>query len=412
MKRYGAMGGQRRNANMGTSRHPHLNLLRGHRRAHAQPRWVRVLISLGLSVALVGTCYVGLLYVGFYAVKFHVTDVSGTVDPNSDQYNQLSRSLLNIPLDQLHLPTIGNVNDQLERLVAAQEGCQLAIVQAAYPVNATKITAAKSAGADHDTLVKMAFAVGLRASDQRVRTAIEGCLSNPDTAVPDHITPSATNVFPWAGREEWSVAAAGFTKDRDIINHAAQEIGIEPRTIVAAGFVEQMRLYFTQRELYEKFFQPLKILGNATQFAWGVMAIKEATAIDVERHLKTTASSYYLGADRSHLLDFTSDNHDAERLARLTDEDNHYYSYLYGGLELEQFITQWQKAGYDIRHRPEILATLYNIGFSRSKPNTNPQVGGSTLTIADTPYTFGALAFEFYYSGELLDVFPYSPASS
>lgn len=412
MRRCDATGDQRQNANMSTSRHPRLNLMRGHHRAHAQPRWVRVLLSIGLSAALVATCYVGLLYVGFYAVKFHVTDVTGTVDPNSDQYNQLSRSLLNIPLEQLHLPTIGNVNDQLEQLASAQERCQLAIVEAAYPVNAAKIIAAKSGGADHDTLIKMAFAVGLRASDQRVRVAIDGCLSNPDTAVPDNFTAVSANAFPWAGREEWSVAAAGFTKDRDVIKHAAQEIGIESRTIVAAGFVEQMRLYFTQRELYEKFFQPLKILGNATQFAWGVMAIKEATAIDVERHLKTTQSSYYLGAERSHLLDFTSNDHDAERLARLTDEDNHYYSYLYGGLELEQFIAQWQRAGYNIRHRPEILATLYNIGFSRSRPNTNPQVGGSTLTIADTPYTFGALAFEFYYSGELLDVFPYSPASS
>jgi hypothetical protein len=39
----------------------------------------------------------------------------------------------------------------------------------------------------------------------------------------------------------------------------------------------------------------------------------------------------------------------------------------------------------------------------------NPSVGGSTIAIKEKKYSFGALAFEFYYSGEMVDVFPYKP---
>jgi hypothetical protein len=172
--------------------------------------------------------------------------------------------------------------------------------------------------------------------------------------------------------------------------------------------VEQLRLYFTQREIFKKFFQPLKVLGNATQFAWGVMAIKEATAIDIEAHLKDTKSPWYLGAAFEHSLDYAAGADVAkERFARLTNEGNHSWSYRYGGIELLQFMSQWKHAKHPIDDRPEIIATLFNIGFGHSRPSANPKVGGSTLTIAGTKYTFGALAYEWYYSGALASVFPY-----
>lgn len=367
------------------------------------------MIGVGLSLGLLGTAYVGVLMVGFYALKFHVTDVAGVIDPHSDDYGALSRSLLNIPIEQLHLPGVDSRDEGLQKLAAAQDRCQIAVVNAAYPTNGGRLTAALSSGAPHDVLAKMVFAVRLRDSDPAFLMALDGCLNQPESPAVANLTRHSNNVFPWANREEWGVAQAGFTKDKQSIDAAAGSAGVEARMIVAAGFVEQMRLYFTQREVYEKFFKPLQILGTATKFAWGVMAIKEATAIDVERHLTDTRSNFYLGQTKAHALDFTTPDQNGERFTRLTNEKDHRYSYLYGGFELAQFIEQWRRAGFDISRRPEILATLYNIGFSRSKPNANPQVGGSTILIADTNYTFGALAFEFYYSGELTDVFPYTP---
>jgi hypothetical protein len=107
-------------------------------------------------------------------------------------------------------------------------------------------------------------------------------------------------------------------------------------------------------------------------------------------------------------LDFatSTENIDSERFNRVTDEHNHYYTYLYAAILLKQIEKQWLNAGFDISNKPEILATLYNIGFANSKPNAYPQAGGAEIEIAGTKYSFGQLAYEFYYSNELLDIFP------
>ena len=42
-----------------------------------------------------------------------------------------------------------------------------------------------------------------------------------------------------------------------------------------------------------------------------------------------------------------------------------------------------------------------------SKSKKNPGVGGSVFKVHDKEYTFGGVAFDFYYSGELSDLFPY-----
>ena len=96
-----------------------------------------------------------------------------------------------------------------------------------------------------------------------------------------------------------------------------------------------------------------------------------------------------------------------ERINRLTDYHNHFYSYMYAAIFLKQVKMQWQRAGFPIDNRPEILATLFNVGYPQSQPKKNPQVGGSTITIYEKPYSFGAIAYQFYYSGELYDIFPF-----
>ena len=178
--------------------------------------------------------------------------------------------------------------------------------------------------------------------------------------------------------------------------------------IVANMIVEQLRLFNSEREIFKKFFEPLKILCSANKISLGVMGIKEKTAIDIENHLKDPASVFYLGKEAENILDFsTSENIVQERYNRLASEKDHYYSYLYGGLYLKQIIKQWGKEGYDIKYRPEIIGTLFNVGFPQSKPNPDPKVGGSKIKIGEKEYSFGSLVYEFYYSGEILEEFPY-----
>jgi hypothetical protein len=48
------------------------------------------------------------------------------------------------------------------------------------------------------------------------------------------------------------------------------------------------------------------------------------------------------------------------------------------------------------------------LGYQKSKPKKNPVAGGSTFDVGGKDYTFGGLCFEFYYSGQLQDLFPIS----
>ncbi len=67
---------------------------------------------------------------------------------------------------------------------------------------------------------------------------------------------------------------------------------------------------------------------------------------------------------------------------------------------------QWQKAGFPIDQRPEVLSTLFNLGFSKSIPKEKPEVGGSIIKIGEIDYTYGGISYEFYYSNQLKEEFP------
>lgn len=210
----------------------------------------------------------------------------------------------------------------------------------------------------------------------------------------------------WQNTEEWQALSAAILKDKDSIYKAAEVYAINPRIIVAIIVVEQLRLYSDSRELFKTVFAPLKILGVQSQFSWGVVGIKRETAIAIEEHLKDTNSPFYLGKGYENTLDFSTNDHEKERFTRLTDQHNRYYSYLYTAALIKQLERQWDAAGYSIVKQPDIVATLFNIGFTRSSPKANPSSGGASITIAGKTYSFGSLAGDFYASHELEAAFP------
>ena len=93
-------------------------------------------------------------------------------------------------------------------------------------------------------------------------------------------------VGPWTDTPEWQVISVGFEKDKNVILKASQDSGVPSRLIVATVISEQFRFFTSNREAFKKFFQPLQILGNATQFSYGVAGIKTDTAKIVENNLK------------------------------------------------------------------------------------------------------------------------------
>jgi len=214
------------------------------------------------------------------------------------------------------------------------------------------------------------------------------------------------HLIPWMNEPAWPSLKAAILKDKEVIEEAARMTGVEPRLIVSCLVGEQIRLFNSKREKYKQYLGPVKVLSVQSQFSFGVNGIKDYTARKVEEHLKDTASEFYMGRKYEHILDFETQNPAAERTNRLTDYHNHLYSYIYTGCILRQTMLQWKRAGYDISHRPDILCTLFNLGFEVSKPNANPQCGGSHIAVNDRIYTFGVIGNDFYYSGELAKDFP------
>ncbi len=240
-------------------------------------------------------------------------------------------------------------------------------------------------------------------------------ISEMQFALRDGINAARKKVFPnvsfaWADSEEWQTLAAALTKDRETIRRAAYDAGISPRVLVSVVIAEQLRFFTSDRESFKKFFEPLKILGTLSEFSLGVSGVKQDTAEAIEKHLKDTGSPYYIGAKYEHLLDLPAGEENntgtsSTRFLRLTDPKDHYYSYLYTALFTRQVIEQWKKEGYDLTHRPEIIATLFNLGFEKSVPKADPKVAGAQVTVGGETYTFGRLAYEFFYSAELVEIF-------
>lgn len=371
--------------------------------------------KIGLHVfAIIGF----VLVAGFFAVRWHLTDVQGTVDANNVRFQETQAKVLGVEnsSNPENETSLDKLNSQIEKLSQKKElktknYCLLDAIGQYSPQTSARIIQIYQQ-TDSDALIaKMILAARIRIEEKNGNSSFVDCdqasLKVDDAGIiQKYAGIQGKTLFPWMDNEEWETIKQAIVKDKDLIEKAANIAGIESRLLVSCAIVEQVRLFNSDRELFKKFFEPLKILSNANKISLGIMGVKEETAIQVENHLKDQNSPYYLGSDLEHVLDYEEENGSAERYNRLT-ENTHFYSYLYGSIYLKQMISQWEKAGYSIKFRPEIAGTLFNVGFPQSKPKANPKVGGSSIDVQGTKYTFGSLAYEFYYSGELIETFPY-----
>lgn len=333
----------------------------------------------------------GLTFV-FFGIKMHLFDDPGGVDQN-DRYFQLADEA-NLKNDSTYFP----ISETTEFMNTMNVLNQL------YPKNARLIYNAFLNHHDINIAMHAVEAVKIRLQDNQ---EFQSMMKNPYSVLKKKGGTNANSLFEWMNVEEWEYFKAAVEKDVKVIDSVADLTEVDHRLIVAALVGEQMRLFNSRRETYKTVMRPLKILSVESQFSLGVTGIKDFNAAKVEAYLKDSASEYYLGKKYEHLLDFKTTDPTTERYNRLVDYRNHFWSYMYAAIIIKQFETQWKKAGYDISDRPEILITLFNVGFPQSHPGPNPKVGGSHVNINGINYSFGSLGFEFYYSGEMAEVFPY-----
>ncbi len=368
-------------------------------RAFFQKKWIKIPYQITLySFALYGFFLVGT----FLAMKFKLTNDAGLVDVNNryyqqihDKYNQ-SFKIDSSNIVQYRSEILGRIN----------------LLNEYYPKNASDIMDAWVSSKDEKLALQMLSAIDLKLKDKKsYQKALQRIISNRKLDA----KASGLNAFDWMNIMEWKYFKEAVAKDKRYIDSAAKAAGVESRMIVACLVGEQVRLFNSRRERFKNFVAPLKSLALETNMSYGVTGIKENTAQRIEHYLKDSTSMYYLGDKYAHLLDYDStinynNQHNdtmSVRVKRLVQYKDHYYSYLYAAIYIKQIKTQWEKAGFPIDNRPEILASLFNLGYHKSIPKKNPAVGGSNFKIREQDYTFGSVAYEFYYSGEMSNIFPY-----
>ena len=210
----------------------------------------------------------------------------------------------------------------------------------------------------------------------------------------------------WTETVQWEVVKGGLEKDAALINRVSEETGVSARMIAASVIPEQTRFFTDNREVFKRYFEPLKLLVSLSKFSLGVSGIKQETAVEIEQYIQSTTSAFYPGEQFAPLIAYQNGtDRNQELFNRLTNEKDHYYSYLYTAIYLKEIEAQWQEAGFDVSKRPDVLVTLFNLGFRASQPKADPKVAGARIVVGGKAYSFGYLGTLFYDSNELIDLF-------
>lgn len=351
-----------------------------------------------ISVHLLALFALGLIAVAV-AIKFRWTNQSGTVDVNNRYFNGLADKY------GKEQSFKGKTVDQTKTELLQKLG----ILARYKPVDANKIYEVYKKNGDALIALRMFDAAALLLKDNK---EFQADLKN----VKANQKIDDKSVFEWSNYEIWKSFCQAILKDKKAIDSAAQVTGVEARLLVMCLVGEQVRMFNSGRERFKQYVYPLTNVMLPNNRGYGVTSILEHTALQIEKNLVDKKSKFYPGDYFYKCLNVrdsfpetivdTIKAHQQKTIQRLINRKDHFYSYLYTAFLLRQYQAHWTKEGFDLSYRPEILGTLFNIGFKKSIPKENPEVGGSSFTVGDKTYTFGGLCYEFYYSGELMDAFP------
>lgn len=341
------------------------------------------------KTAVVVFAIIGIAFSGvFVSMRFGWLNVKGSIAERNSSFFK-------------NTPVAESMNDSNTQAVVL---CKVHALANYAPETAKKIQTVYETTQDTELVSRMFATAQMRFLDTGLFANLTDCAR---VSVPD-MTPIVQTAYAWADSDEWQVLKSAFIRDQDIIRKAATDAGISPRILLGGIVGEQFRFFTSSRDSFKSYFEPLKILASLSKFSYGIAGLKPETVARIDENLKNKNSVFYLGPEMESVIQYPENSdHAAVRFDRITDTKNPYYSYLYPGLFMRQVIAQWKKAGYDISSRPDVLSTLYNLGFNRSIPKPEPVAGGAPITVNGVQYNFGQLGYEFYYSGELVQEFPY-----
>lgn len=350
----------------------------------------------GVIITVLIFAGIGMVFSGvFVAMQFGWLNVRGT---NAERNQSLRQSLVASAIN-----TAGAEGSQAS-MNQAVTLCKIHSLANQAPETARNIYTVYQTKRDSELVQQMLIV----AQRRFLNTDLPGQFASCANAIIPNTSPLAQSAFAWAESDEWTVIRSAFIRDQDIIRKAAADAGISPRLLLGGILGEQFRFFTNSRDTFKSYFEPLKILATLSKFSYGIAGLKPDTAKRIEENLKNPNSVFYLGKEMESVITYPEGaDEETTRFNRITDTKDTYYPYLYAGLFMRQVIEQWNRSGYDISNRPEVLSTLYNLGFNRSIPKADPSAGGAPITVNGVEYNFGQLGYEFYYSGELSQEFPY-----
>jgi|LauGreDrversion4_2_1035121.scaffolds.fasta_scaffold00134_16 hypothetical protein len=328
-----------------------------------------------------------------------VTNVEGAVDVKNRYFADISDKYGE------ELVKDGASNPKEEILVFQKIG----VIAKYRPSNAKTIMEAYLADRNLVTANRMIDAFSLMLKDN-------GSFMQDMSALGSQTAYNPESVYEWSNYTVWKQFSKALAKDKKAIDSVSRLTGVESRIIIVCVIAEQLRMFNSGREKFKEYVYPFANLILPTNRGYGVSGILEHTALRIERTLTQPNNPFYPGDYFRHTINLrdsfpervndTIAAHRHKTIQRLIQGGDHFYSYLYTALLLRQYQAQWEREGFTLANRPEVLGTLFNLGYEKSKPKKDPQVGGSNFTIGEKEYTFGGICFEFYYSGELQKEFP------
>jgi hypothetical protein len=331
------------------------------------------------------------------AVKFKWTNTRGNVDVNNRYFSKLASQYgKDLKAKQQNFDNEENLLLQKIGLLAKYK-----------PVDALKISNAYQQSKDLFIAQRMFDATALLLKDNRTfNKELKNLKAKKDNK----------SLFEFSNYAVWKTFCDAVRKDKAAIDSASRITGVESRMIVMCLVGEQVRMFNASRERFKQYVYPFNNIILPRNRGYGVTSILEHTALRIERQLIDKNNKFYPGDYFYKCLNTTDaapslvvdsiKAHQHKTIQRLIKGGDHFYSYLYTGFLIRQYQAHWQLEGFDLSYRPEIVGTLFNLGFEKSKPKKDPEVGGSSFKVGDNEYTFGGLCYEFYYSGEMMKDFP------
>jgi len=363
-----------------------------------QPKKYRKILKISYYVALhLLSAFALFLILTALAVKFKWTNTEGNVDINNRYFSKLAGQYgKDLEAKQQNFDNEENLLLQKIGLLAKYK-----------PIDALKISAAYHQSKDLFIAQRMFNATTLLLKDNKdFNSELNALKAQKDRK----------SLFEFSNYAVWNTFCDAVRKDKAAIDSAARIAGVESRMIVMCLVGEQVRMFNADRERFKQYVYPFNSVILPNNRGYGVTSILEHTALRIERQLVDKNSKFYPGDYFYKCLNTTDaapglvvDSIKAHRhktIQRLIKGGDHFYSYLYTAFLIRQYQAHWQREGFDLSFRPEIVGTLFNLGFDKSKPSNDPKAGGSEFTVGEKEYTFGGLCFEFYYSGEMMKDFP------